>query len=262
MSRSKSNRVHRGARHSPAAQVITYLVPCGSTPFDQLDDGPDPLSVGGADEELARDAHKWWIDAAQKANIDLTGFNPDAPLAERIAWAIELGLEIAAVLARYSTKLQHSTAAQVQFNVEFAATHKIYAPPEYISVDEAAKGRRMRRDGLERTKFILKNCDVQMLLVFKISRLLRVAYKGFQFINEEVVEEGLRAISTSQGIDTRDEKTWRPLAYLHGMMDELLLETIADHSRASLKNLFQQGFSIGALTVGYRRVEISAHAAY
>src|ERR1700687_2672023 len=89
MSRSKSNRIHRGARRSPAAQVITYVVPCGSTPFDELEEGPDPLSVGGADEELARDAHKWWIDAAQKANVDLSGFNPEAPLAERIAWAIE-----------------------------------------------------------------------------------------------------------------------------------------------------------------------------
>jgi hypothetical protein len=29
----------------------------------------------------------------------------------------------------------------------------MYTPPEFISVDEAEKGRRVRRDGLERTKF-------------------------------------------------------------------------------------------------------------
>ena len=93
-------------------------------------------------------------------------------------------------------------------------------------------------------------------MVFKMSRLLRTGYKSFQFINEEVVEEGLRAISTSQGIDTRNEKTWKALMYLHGMMDEMLLDTIADHCRAGLRTLFQQGFTTGAIPVGYRRVEV------
>jgi site-specific DNA recombinase len=217
---------------------------------------PDPMSVGGADEELARAAHQWWIETAKKARIDLTGFDPAAPLAERIAWASQAGLEIAAALSRFSSKLQHSTQAQVQHAVEYAAFHKMYTPPEYISVDEAEKGRRVRRDGLERTKAILRNRWVQTLLVFKVSRLLRVGYKGFAFVNEEVVEQGLRAVSTSQGIDTRDAKTWKALMYLHGMMDEMLLDTIADHCRAGLKTLFQQGYTTGAIPVGYRRVEV------
>jgi len=114
----------------------------------------------------------------------------------------------------------------------------------------------VRRDGLERAKAILHSRQAQTLLVFKVSRLLRTGYKSFQFVNEEVVEEGLRAVSTSQGIDTRDEKTWKALMYLHGMMDEMLLDTIADHCRAGLKTLFEQGFVTGALTVGYGRVEV------
>ena len=40
------------------------------------------------------------------------------------------------------------------------------------------------------------------------------------------------------------------------MMDEMLLDTIADHCRAGLKTLFQQGFTTGAIPVGYRRVEV------
>jgi site-specific DNA recombinase len=71
-----------------------------------------------------------------------------------------------------------------------------------------------------------------------------------------VVEEGLRAISTSQGIDTRDEKTWKALMYLHGMMDDILLDTIGDHCRAGLKTLFLQGYAVGAIPIGYRRVEV------
>jgi DNA invertase Pin-like site-specific DNA recombinase len=217
---------------------------------------PDPMTVGGADEELAATAHQWWIETAKKAGIDLTGFDPQAPLAERIAWAIQAGLEIAVVLSRFSSKLQHSTRAQVQHTVEYAGHHKMYVPPEFICVDEAEKGRRVRRDGLNRAKAILHDRQAQTLLVFKVSRLLRTGYKSFQFVNEEVVEEGLRAVSTSQGIDTRDEKTWKALMYLHGMMDEMLLDTIADHCRAGLKSLFEQGYTTGALTVGYRCVEV------
>lgn len=216
----------------------------------------DPVATGGADEELGREATQWWIDASQKAGINLTGFDPGAPLAERIAWAVEAGLDIAVILSRFSSKLQHSTRAQVQHTIEYAGLHKMYVPPEFLCVDEAEKGRRVRRDGLERAKAILKGRQAGVLLVFKVSRLLRTGYKSVQFINEEVVEEGLRAVSTSQGIDTRDEKTWKALMYLHGMMDEMLLDTIADHCRAGLKSLFQQGFTTGAITVGYRRVNV------
>jgi DNA invertase Pin-like site-specific DNA recombinase len=220
------------------------------------DEGPDPMTLGGADEELAVTAHQWWVETAMKAGIDLTGFDPQAPLAERIAWAIQAGLEIAAVLSRFSSKLQHSTRAQVQCNVEYAGHHKMYVPPEFICVDEAQKGRRVRRDGLNRAREILHSRQAQTLLVFKVSRLLRTGYKSFQFVNEEIVEEGLRAVSTSQGIDTRDEKTWKALMYLHGMMDEMLLDTIADHCRAGLKSLFEQGYTTGALTVGYGCVAV------
>lgn len=220
------------------------------------EEAPDPMTMGGANDQLASMAHQWWIAMAARAGIDLTGFDPRAPLAERIAWAIQAGLEIAVVLSRFSFKLQHSTEAQVQHNMEYAGGHMMYVPPEFICVDEAKKGRQVRRHGLERAKAILKTRQAQTLLVFKVSRLLRTGYKSAQFVNEEVVEEGLRAVSTSQGIDTRDKKTWKTLMYMNGIMDEMLLETIADHCRAGLKTLFQQGFTTGALTVGYRRVEV------
>ena len=58
------------------------------------------------------------------------------------------------------------------------------------------------RAGLDRTKSILNQQLAKVLLVYKASRLFRQAGKGYQFINEEVVEEGLRAVSVSQGIDT------------------------------------------------------------
>jgi DNA invertase Pin-like site-specific DNA recombinase len=249
---------HHGGPAHPEALGVTRssVVACRRRDGADAAGGPDPMSLGGASEELARKAHGWWIEAAKKAGINLTGFDPNAPLAERIAWAIQAGLDIAVVLSRFSSKFQHSTDAQVQYNVEYGAWHGLYTPPEFICVDEAEKGRRMRRDGLQRAKAILKGRQASVLLVFKVSRLLRTGYKSFQFVNEEVVEEGLRAISTSQGIDTLDEKTWKALMYMYGMMDDLLLDTIADHCRAGLRTLFQHGYVTGALPVGYRPVEV------
>jgi DNA invertase Pin-like site-specific DNA recombinase len=216
----------------------------------------DIPTAGAATEALARQAHQWWAEAAAKAGIDLSGFRPDAPAAERLAWASGLGLDIGAVLSRYSQKMQHSTSSQVQEDVTFAAAHHWYVPPELICVDEAVSGRKSRRAGLDRMRFILKHRLAKILLVYKVSRLFRVAYKGYAFFNEDVVEEGLRGISVSQGIDTADLKTWKSLMYLHGMMDEALLDTIADHVRSGLKNLFAAGFVTGALPVSYRAVEV------
>jgi DNA invertase Pin-like site-specific DNA recombinase len=213
-------------------------------------------SDGAANVELMHLASTLWMEVAQKSSINLTGFDPSAPLLERLLWARGQDLEIGSALSRFSTKLQCSTTAQVREVITYAAQHGIYVAPEFVCVDEGVSGRKMRRDGLNRAKTILKEKLVGVLLVFKVSRLFRVAYKGFQFFQEEVVDEGLRAISTSQGIDTKDKKAWKHLAYLHGIMDEMLLESISDHVRSGLANLFAQGYVTGALTLGYRRKEV------
>jgi site-specific DNA recombinase len=206
--------------------------------------------------EVAQIAEDHWIEVARRSGVDLTGFDANAPLTDRIAWARAARLDVGGVLSRYSSKMQHSTNSQVQECVAFAATHGIYVPPEFICVDEATSGRKSRRKGLDRMKEILAEKQVDVLLVFKVSRLFRSAYKGFAFFAEEVVEQGLRGISVSQGIDTRNGHTWKSLMALHGIMDELLLTTIADHVRAGLKSLFAQGYVTGALTVGYRRIVV------
>ena len=110
----------------------------------------EPLPIAGAaTEELRQQAHGWWTVAAEKARIDLTGFDACASLSQRLAWARSLTLLIAAILSRFSSKLQHSTASQIQECVEYAAAHGMYVPPELICVDEAVSGRKVRRDGLE-----------------------------------------------------------------------------------------------------------------
>jgi DNA invertase Pin-like site-specific DNA recombinase len=212
--------------------------------------------AGAAGPEQRRQAAAEWLKAAFAAGIDTASFPTNGSLTERVAWAKAQELEVGSVLSRYSSKLGHSTSAQIAECMQGAATRRIYVPPEYICVDEGVTGRKSRRDGLERATLILQAKLVGVILVYKVSRLFRVAYKGFAFVQEEVVDEGMRAISVSQAIDTKDEKTWKMLMYLHGMSDEMLLGTIADHVRSGQVQLFAQGYTIGALPVGYRRVEV------
>lgn len=212
-------------------------------------------TAGAASNELAALLITTWMEAAKNAGIDLSGFDPAAPLADRLSWAAKFGMPIGSVLTRYSSKESSSTTAQAVDCVRFAPSKKIYVPPEYVSIDEGITGRKFRRVGLDRAKFILKNKLAQVLLVFKMSRLFRSSYQGTKFITEDVVEEGLRAISVTQNIDTAD-KNWKSQVGLHGIMDEMLLGAIADHVRSGLQELFRRGYVTGALPVGYVRREV------
>ncbi len=212
--------------------------------------------AGSANAEIRALVHSVWIETLQSRTLDVTGFDPNSALSDRLAWATAHGFLIGGVLSRFSSKLQQSTSAQVRENVVFAGSHRIYVPPEFVCVDEAVSGRKSRRDGLTRMTKLLKAKLVRVLLVFKVSRLFRVAYLGFKFFQEEIVEEDLRAISTSQGIDTADTKSWKHLAYLHGIMDEMLVGAIADHVRSGLADMFQRGYVTGGITIGYEGVEV------
>ena len=211
---------------------------------------------GAADKDVAQSAHERWQQIATEAGVSLKRFDANAPLHERIAWALRAGLLIATIYARFSSKSQHSTGDQVRECIEYAARNGMYVPPEFISADEAVKGKRVRRDGLDRMKQILKHRHATVLLVFKASRLFREPYRGFQLLQEQVVEEGLRAVSVSQQIDTDNEKSWKLQMQVHGMVDDMLLDTIADHVRSGLRGLHLAGYTTGAIGVGYRRREL------
>jgi len=214
-------------------------------------------AAGAATKELARKANEWWLEAATKAGIDLTGFNAAAPLEARIAWALSAGLAIALTYLRFSSKMQHSDEDQARANATFAAQNRLYLPPEFVCSDQAVTGRRTRRDGLERVKAILEQGTAKVLLVYSLSRLFRRSYEAYRFVQEEVVEAGARAVSVSQGVDTADERSWKLKLQVNGWMDEELLEGIAQNCREGLRGLFLKGWVTGALPVGYRAVEVA-----
>lgn len=197
--------------------------------------------------------HEWFQESAASANVNLSGFDPKATLGQRISWAISQGLQIGSVYTRFSSKHQHSTADQIRTCVQYGAQHGIYTPPEFIYSDEAVRGYKNRRQGLVSLLETLQSGQVQVVMVFKLSRLFRQAFKGYQWVQQEVVEMGLRAISVTQSIDTANSKVWKTLMQIHGMADDMMIEATSDHVRAGLKGLFRRGYTVGALPVGYRR---------
>lgn len=215
----------------------------------------DGYVPGSISRELADQAHAWWLEAMGASQMDLSGFDASASFNERIAWAKGHGFKLTGILARQSTKMQHSIDSQVRENVVFAAQKKLYPAPEFICAD-VQTGRKSSRDGLNRMRTILEKSSIDVLLVYKVSRLFRSAHQGFAFVQDFVLENGLRAISVSQGIDTENKETWKMLMVIHGLSDEMLLTAIADHVRSGLSGLFLQGYVTGALTVGYRGVEV------
>ena len=62
------------------------------------------------------------MEVAARSGIDLSGFNPNFSLGERFAWANAQRLGIAAVLSRYSSKMQHRTQSQIRDIEEFHPT--------------------------------------------------------------------------------------------------------------------------------------------
>src|SRR5262245_2254093 len=213
-------------------------------------------TAGSLSAELAVQIHDEWITVAKNSSASLDGFDPDRPLIDRLQWAAANNWLVGGALSRFSMKLQCSTVAQLMECVRYAARNGMYVAPELCCVDEAVSGRKVRRDGLDRMEAILNAKPIDVLLVFKVSRILRSAHKSVALIQENVVEEGIRAVSVSQNIDTADDKSWKILLYIHGVLDELTLTTIADHVYAGLVNLFREGWTTGALPVGYRRKEV------
>lgn len=213
-------------------------------------------AAGAAGSELAAEVRDVWLAEAIRAGLDVGDYDPAAPLGDRLAWAARRGLTVATVLSRYSSSGQRSTTDQVRECTAFAAANGLFVPPEYVCVDEGTTGRRLKRDGVERMRRIIGPKLARTLVVFKLSRLFRKPYKGFELFQEELVEQGLRGISVSQGIDTANEKSWEMLTVLHGLSDSMLLTASADHIRSGLFGLARQGYTVGALTTGYRRKEL------
>ena len=73
----------------------------------------------------------------------------------------------------------------------------------------AVRGYKDRRPGLAALRQAINAKAFDVFLAFATSRLFRKAYKALQFVEEELVEKGFRAVFVKSSIDTADGDKWR-----------------------------------------------------
>jgi site-specific DNA recombinase len=163
---------------------------------------------------------------------------------------------VGAVYARYSSRDQHSIADQVRSLFEYALAQQIFIPREFVCFDAAIRGIKDRRPGLDQLRSILTARDVNVLLVFTTNRLFRKTYKALQFVEEQVVERGIRGIFVKSGVDTADKNRWRMMLQFHATMDEAVVGMYADNVRAAHEGLFANGLVCSTISFGYLGREV------
>jgi hypothetical protein len=157
-----------------------------------------------------------------------------------------------AMYARYSSRFQHSIADQVRTLYEAAVKQGDFVPRDHVFFDLAVRGYKEQRPGLDQLRAVLNPRRIDVLLVFTTNRLFRKTYKALQFVEEEVVEHGIRCLFVKSGVDTADEKRWRMLLQVHAMTDEFVVGMYADNIRAAHEGLFDHQMVCGTITFGYR----------
>ena len=164
----------------------------------------------------------------------------------------EQAKDLGAIYARYSSKFQHSILDQVRSLFEAALAMGIFIPREYVCFDLAVRGCKSNRPGLNRLRAILEKKAVQVLLVFSTNRLFRKMYKALQFVEEEVVERGIRGVFLASHIDTADRGRWQTILQVNTITDEAGTRMYADHVRSAHMGLLAGRSVHGTVTFGYR----------
>jgi site-specific DNA recombinase len=168
----------------------------------------------------------------------------------------DLAKAIGAIYARYSSRFQHSIADQVRGCLQAAVQQGVFVPRENILFDLAIRGAKQRRPGFDQLKTLLAGNGVQVLLLLTTNRLARKTYKALQFVEEEVVARGIRAIFVKSGVDTADTKRWRMLLNYHAGIDEFVSSMYSENIRVAQEGLFNVKLVMGTITFGYRGKEV------
>ncbi|NOX59055.1 MAG: recombinase family protein, partial [Planctomycetes bacterium] len=162
-----------------------------------------------------------------------------------------------AIYARFSTKDQHSIEDQVRSCREFADVNGIDIADEMIFSDSSVRGCRTRRPGFTSLRAKLAQGVIDVVLIFSTNRLYRKTYKSLQFVEEEIVDRGIRCVFVRSGIDTADTDRWRQLLHLHAMMDEMVVHMGASHIRAAHEGMLDHELVHGTVTFGYQGIPVS-----
>ena len=164
---------------------------------------------------------------------------------------------VGAIYARYSTRFQCSIGDQVRSMFEEAVKRGIHVPAENVFFDQAVRGGKNDRQGLNQLRAVLEQRQVRVLLLFSTNRLFRRLHHTLAFVDQVVKEWGVRCLFVKSGIDNADKQKWEMLLQMHGMIDQLSVSMSSEHIRAAHEGLFDRTLVHGTLAFGYTGMAVA-----
>ena len=193
--------------------------------------------------EIAREREKLLEATNREIDAIVADFHAQLPREEAES--------IGAIYCRYSSRFQSSIGDQVRTLFEEAHRLEIFVPREFVFFDMAVRGYQDRRPGLSTLRAAIKRKAFEVFMVFSTSRLFRRAYKALEFVEEELVDRGIRGIFLSSGIDTAKGENWRLVFQILCAMDEAMVRSIGSHVQISHEGLFIRGMVCTSLILGF-----------
>src|SRR6201993_2098299 len=175
-------------------------------------------------------------------------------------------MRMAAIYARVSSEQQreeNTIASQTASLIEFAKSHDLEVPKEWVFEDEGYSGATLERPGLERVRDLAAEGQIQVVLAYSPDRLSR-KYAYQSLLMEECARQGVETVfvKSPQGDSAEDQL----LVQFQGMIAEYERAQILERSRRGKRHRAQAG-QISVLSgapYGYRYLRKSdeAPAAY
>lgn len=165
-------------------------------------------------------------------------------------------MKLAAIYARVSSEQQreeHTIASQTAALIEFAKTHGLEVPQEWVFEDQGYSGATLERPGLERVRDLAAEGQIQVVLAYAPDRLSR-KYAYQILLIEELARHGVETcfVQAPHGASAEDQL----LVQFQGMIAEYERAQILERSRRGKRYRARAGevSVLGGAPYGYRYI--------
>jgi site-specific DNA recombinase len=150
-------------------------------------------------------------------------------------------MKMAAIYARVSSEQQreeHTIASQTAALIEFAKSHELEVPKEWVFEDEGYSGATLERPGLERVRDLAAEGQIQVVLAYAPDRLSR-KYAYQILLIEELARHGVETlfVKAPQGTSAEGQL----LVQFQGMIAEYERAQILERSRRGKRHRARSG---------------------
>src|SRR5215475_2543701 len=150
-------------------------------------------------------------------------------------------MRIAAIYARVSSEQQreeNTIASQTASLIEFAKSHDLEVPKEWVFEDDGYSGATLERPGLERVRDLAAEGQIQVVLAYSPDRLSR-KYAYQILLIEELARHGVDTmfVKSPRGDSAEDQL----LVQFQGMIAEYERAQILERSRRGKRHRAQLG---------------------